>query len=344
MNTVNQPLVTINLPVFNAEKTIKETLESLLNQTYENIEIHVVDNCSTDKTREIVEPYTSAKLKLIVSETNIGAEANFEKCMGIGSGKYTAIYHADDVYAQDIVAKSVKSFEENEKLGLVMTRAKFIDANSRIIGESRKFPALKKSHLVLDLPNLFSLILKYHNFLICPSAMVKSSIYKSKVTQWRGDVFKSSADLDVWLNIATLSEVAIINEPLINYRLSQNHFSHIYNSKRTEEADFFKVIDHWLAKENIKAFVSAKDLKNYKLLRFEDTLKCCLHAFLLNQNALASALLTKLKSLYSVAYLTRSRKSLAFAIGYFILRAYEPPFAKKLLLPLLKKMNSILTR
>jgi len=344
MNMTNQPLVTINVPAFNAQATIKETLESLLNQTYENIEIHVIDNNSNDKTREIIETYLGPKLKLIRNDTNIGA-GSFEKCMRLGSGKYTAIYHADDVYDKDIIAKSVNLFEGNEQLGLVMTRAQFIDGDSKITGESKKISSLRKNHradLILNFQELFTLILKNHNFLICPSAMVRSSIYKNKISRWREDLFKSSADLDVWFSISTLSKLAIINETLIKYRRSQHHFSHLYNLKRTEEADFFKAIDYWLKKDVVKSFISEKDLRNYTLLQFEDSLKCCLHAALLNDNELASSLMNKLKNLYSADYLIRSRKSLAFALGYFILRAYELPLTKKILLPLLKKMNSVL--
>lgn len=338
------PLVSINIPAFNAQETIKKTIESLLKQSYTNIEIHVIDNDSTDETREIVKSYQDPKLKLIKNDVNIGAEANFEKCMQLGSGKYTAIYHADDVYDQHIVTKSVALLERNERIGIVTTRAQFIDSNSKKMGESKTFYALKQkndSALILNFQQLFKLILKYHNFLICPSAMVRSSIYKNAVKTWSGDLFKSSADLDVWLKIASLAELAIINKTLMSYRLSKHHFSHLYNLKRTEEADFFNVIDYWLKKESAQLIVSNADLKNYQLLKFEDASKCCLHAFLLGNDALAEELLTKLEALYSRNYLVHSFKSLVFSLIYFALIAHRKTRA---LLPLLKKIDSLLTR
>ena len=63
-----EPLVSICIPVFNGEKTIAKTIDSLINQTYKNIEIIVIDNCSSDATVKIVQEFNDARIKIIRSE------------------------------------------------------------------------------------------------------------------------------------------------------------------------------------------------------------------------------------------------------------------------------------
>lgn len=102
-------LVSINIPIYNNEKTIAETLDSLLNQTYSNISIKIFDNCSTDNSMAILSDYAKQydNIEVIQNETNIGGEANFTKCLQNGEGAYTAVFHADDVYCPTIVEEQV---------------------------------------------------------------------------------------------------------------------------------------------------------------------------------------------------------------------------------------------
>jgi glycosyltransferase involved in cell wall biosynthesis len=67
----SDPLVSIYIPVFNAEKTIGKTIASLLNQTYRNIEIVVVDNCSSDSTRKVVEAFEDSRLRIVVNNVHL---------------------------------------------------------------------------------------------------------------------------------------------------------------------------------------------------------------------------------------------------------------------------------
>ena len=101
------PLVCICVPTYNSAASIRETLESILAQTYLNLTIHVSDNASTDGTLKIVESISDRRISLHRHDVNVGGEGNFNRCIHFAAGKYTAIFHADDIYEPDMVAAQV---------------------------------------------------------------------------------------------------------------------------------------------------------------------------------------------------------------------------------------------
>ena len=238
----NLPLVCICIPTYNAAATIRETLKSILAQTYRNLVVHVSDNASTDGTLRVVESLADFRVCIHTNAENIEGEGNFNRCIQFAEGKYTAIFHADDTYEPDMVAKQVAYLEANPKVGAVFTAATTIDANgkaSRVIGRS----GISNSNIInYDFPLLFKTILRRGNFIVCPSAMVRTHVYKDEILRWRADLFRYSADLDVWLRIAISHSVAFLNEPLMRYRVDSNQFSSTVRL-RTERADFFLVMD-----------------------------------------------------------------------------------------------------
>jgi len=92
----NQPLVSICIPTYNAKKTVVQTVQSILNQTYKNLEIIIVDNASTDNTLDLLQKFKDPRIKIYKNIKNIGAEKNFSRCIELAKGKYIAIFHADD--------------------------------------------------------------------------------------------------------------------------------------------------------------------------------------------------------------------------------------------------------
>lgn len=263
------PLVCICIPTYNAAATIRETLGSILAQNYTKLVIHVSDNASTDDTLKIVESVTDARVHIHRQEKNIGAEGNFENCIRLGEGKYTAIFHADDLYERDMVAKQVARLEADQTLGAVFTAATTIDEQGKpfaIIGRS---VGVKQDACIYQFTELIKAVLERSNFLICPSAMVRTAIYQQEIVNWRGDLFGSSADLDVWLRIASKHPIAILNEPLMRYRIDSKQYSNAVRL-RTERPDIFRVLEHYLAQPEVEAALSSADWRHYRELEIND--------------------------------------------------------------------------
>ncbi len=108
------PLVSIIIPSFNREKTIGDTIESLINQTYSNIEIIIVDDCSTDNTAAVVKKYNDSRIVYYILDEN--KKACFARNYGFekSKGEYIALMDSDDVCHPDRIFKQYQSIVETE--------------------------------------------------------------------------------------------------------------------------------------------------------------------------------------------------------------------------------------
>ncbi|MBK7819003.1 MAG: glycosyltransferase family 2 protein [Sphingobacteriaceae bacterium] len=132
---MEQPLVSICIPVYNGEQFIDETVQCCLAQTHKNIEILFSDNCSTDKTVELIRKYNDPRIKIYSNETNIGLLANFKKCFTYATGKYMSFLGADDGMEPTCIEKAVNILEapENKDVVLVNTFIQIIDEQSKTV-------------------------------------------------------------------------------------------------------------------------------------------------------------------------------------------------------------------
>lgn len=288
----NAPLVSICIPTYNSGATLAQTLASIVGQSYSKLEIIVVDNASSDNTLEVAYGFLDPRITIYRNATNMGAEGNFNRCIELATGVYTAIYHADDVYTAQMVAEQVDFLERHSNAGGVLTEAAIIDFEGREYG-ALSFPAeLRcKGETTVSFPELFKALLRHSNFLICPSAMVRTSIYKEHIKSWRGGLFGSSADLDIWLQIALRGGLGVLPRKLMKYRISAAQFSASVR-QQTERADFFLVMDYYLEKNEVQPYLSSADFKNYQKLVRRDTVMRAANLFL-NDDFSRSALLMK---------------------------------------------------
>ena len=285
----DEPLVCICIPSYNAESTIRATIDSILSQTYKNILIKVVDNASTDRTLEILRAYSSSRLQIMSNASNLGGEGNFNRCIELCEGEYTAIFHADDVYAPNIIEKQVEFLALHRSVGAVLTEAINIDANAKVIGSITVPKAARSENCIYSFQSLFKAVLTHSNFLICPSALVRTEVYQHIIKTWQGERFASSADLDVWLRIAQHTSLAILPQPLMYYRTSDDQFSSLVK-RQTERADIFKVLDYYLSQPFVQALITPVDLKNYENLEARDRVMRAVNLFLLDRSHEANAL------------------------------------------------------
>lgn len=131
-----KPLVSILIPVYNREKIILETIQSAKNQTYNNIEIIIVDNCSTDRTYEIIsdEAKKDNRIKVFQNQGNLGPVKNWKKCLEYSKGEYIKILWSDDQISADYIEKTIPYLMNNNKIAFVYTTTIIYFEN----GEKRK--------------------------------------------------------------------------------------------------------------------------------------------------------------------------------------------------------------
>ncbi|MDE7256747.1 MAG: glycosyltransferase, partial [Clostridia bacterium] len=108
-------LVSIIMPNYNCEKYIGETVESVLNQTYTNWELLIVDDCSADNSLEIIKGFAEkdARIKVFVNEKSSGAAASRNRAIREAGGKWIAFLDSDDLWTADKLEKQIKFMEDN---------------------------------------------------------------------------------------------------------------------------------------------------------------------------------------------------------------------------------------
>lgn len=266
-----EPLVSICIPVFNGEKTIRRTIESVLAQTYRNLEIIIVDNCSTDSTFEIVQEFRDPRVRLIRNEVHYpSAEGNWNRCFPYAHGEYMALFHADDVYLPQMVARQVETFQKFPNVCGVFTQGNIINENDEIIGKF-KIPPVIEGGKPLSYPQLINASLEYADFLPTPSAMLRRDMYV-RLSPFRYDQFGSASDFDLWLRASACAPVMVLDEKLMNYRVSKSQGTNQINRLRTQESDYFRVLDYHLCQIENKMEISSKARQSYELSRFGDQL------------------------------------------------------------------------
>jgi glycosyltransferase involved in cell wall biosynthesis len=144
------PQVTIGLPVYNGEDFLAEAIESVLEQTFADLELVISDNGSTDLTEEICNRYAAqdARVRYYRSEQNKGASWNYNRTVELARGKYFRWLAHDDKLAPSLVEKSAAVLEMNPEVVLCFTWTQDIDSNGRDIivkRSTRKFDAKKPS-------------------------------------------------------------------------------------------------------------------------------------------------------------------------------------------------------
>lgn len=127
--------MSIGLPVYNGEKFIKEAIDSLLAQTFEDFELIISDNASTDKTEEICRAYAAKdqRIRYYRNEKNIGCARNFNRVFELSSGEYFKWAAHDDLHACDFLMKCVEVLDQDPTLILCHSKVYFIDEHGKFL-------------------------------------------------------------------------------------------------------------------------------------------------------------------------------------------------------------------
>jgi len=275
------PLVSVVIPTFNGGRYLRESLDSILGQTYSRLEILVMDDASTDCTPEIISTYKD-KVKSFRQPRNRGQFGNVNDGIAMAQGEYVAVYHSDDVYHPKIVETEVAFLQQHPEAGAVFCLAVFIDSFSRRCGRQQT-PAEVTGGGPFNYKTILQALLLYKNTFICgPSSMVRASVYKD-LGLYRGDDFGIASDLEMWVRIAERHPLGILEEHLLRYRFGHGNLSENYYRHRTELERYFLIMDQSL-KRCGKNFVSPAALAALEAHRAEDCLMVAANHYILGRS------------------------------------------------------------
>jgi len=215
--------VSVVIPAYNKADLTVKVVESVLNQTYKDIEIIVVDDGSSDNTAKLLEAY-AGRIKYLYKE-NGGACSARNIGIKLATGEYIGLLDCDDLYLPQKIELSVEFLEKHPDFGFVHSAAYFIDDQDNVL---RTFSHRKSRRMG---PRVKDLLLR--DF-ICNSTVVVRKLCFEKVGFFDEEIF-TPGDWDMWLRLAGNYKAGYINKPLVSYRVSSSYnFNHIEQVKREE--------------------------------------------------------------------------------------------------------------
>lgn len=205
----SSPKVSVIIPLYNRERYIAETVKSVLDQTYKNIELIVVDDGSTDNSRNIIETF-SERITILehTKKVNKGQSASINLGIRHSSGKYIAILDSDDLFAPEKIQAQVLFLEENEDIGLVYSNGFVIDSSGKTLYHFYSDAPYETSDPSKVLMNCYFLL--PNNALMRRSALNAAGLFDEKL--------RSGQDHDMAIRMAEVTKLAYIEKDLFYYR------------------------------------------------------------------------------------------------------------------------------
>lgn len=241
------PKVSVIIPSYNHEKYVAECIQSVLDQTYEDFEIVVTDDGSTDRTVEIIEGFTDARITLFKFPRNRGACIAANNCLQHASGQYVAVLSSDDAWYPEKLEMQVRYLDEHPDLAAVFGRVDWIDETGRLITD-RRF-AFRD---VFNAPNRtrfewLRYFFEIGNCLCHPSSLVRRACY-SEVGAFN-PALAGLPDLDLWIRICLKHDIMILEQKVVRFRRIGEHFNASGDSIESRIRNRFEytlLLDHYL--------------------------------------------------------------------------------------------------
>jgi glycosyltransferase involved in cell wall biosynthesis len=271
LNTI-QPLVSICIPAYNAEKTLAYTLDSILKQNYKNVEILVSDNHSTDKTSIIVKEYEKYNIKYFLNPTkpddlkNISSVvSNFNYLLSLAQGEFIALYHADDIYLPSIITQQVQFLQNNDIVGSVFTYSNIMDENEQNLKiNTGVLPDQLNIGNIIDFDTLLNTIILQDYHLMFPTLMIRKEALLFVGTFNPTESFVS--DIEYYLRLAYWKPIGLIKERLHNYRVKIESKSHIQVRQNDIFKHYIRFIEDYIKLPQIKERVNISQISFYKMI------------------------------------------------------------------------------
>ena len=230
------PIVSVIIPVYNGERYLAETIESVIAQTEVNWELIAVNDGSTDNSQAILEGYAKKipdRIKVITVE-NGGVSRARNTAVAAARGTYVAFLDQDDLWAPRKLERQVEMFSRDKNLGISFTNATVIDEKGSVLRENVLRCGVKHRG------NVFEYLI-FENFIGISSVMLKKELYVR--TGGFDPRFSLAEDYDFLLKVTQESSVDYIDEPLLLYREHDESDSQTKIDRLIDEA--LSISNHW---------------------------------------------------------------------------------------------------
>ncbi len=220
---MNKPLISVILPVYNAELYVSESIQSVLNQSFSDFELIILNDGSTDGSERVILEFQDKRIKYVKNETNLKLIDTLNLGLKLVQGKYIARMDADDIAFPDRFEKQITFLEKNPDYGLVGSFAECFGDTNGIM-----------KYVEEDQDIRFALLT--HNPFIHSTIMVRSTVLKENNLAYKKDKLHVE-DYDLWIQLLAFTKAKLIPECLIKYRVHENQVSNVHREMQKLNAE-----------------------------------------------------------------------------------------------------------
>jgi glycosyltransferase involved in cell wall biosynthesis len=221
-STRNLPKISVIIPAYNSENTISYTINSVLNQTFSELELIVINDGSQDSTLDIVKQFKDPRIK-VFSYANAGGNVSRNRGLNLAVGEFVSFLDADDLWTSDKLESQLKALEENLTAKVAYSWTDYIDANGEYILSGKRINLNGNVYEGLLVSNFLE---NGSNPLICRKALITLGGFDESLA--------AAQDWDMWLRLASKFDFICVPSVQILYRISANSVSS--NLVRQEKA------------------------------------------------------------------------------------------------------------
>lgn len=233
------PKISIVIPTYNSGQYLAKAIDSVLSQTYRDFEIIVIDDGSTDNTKDMIMECAKKnpdKVRYFYQKKS-GPSAARNKGIIETKGDYIAFLDADDLWCQNKLSLQMEYFEKNPEITLSATEFEFIDSEGKLLGYSNRREKIPTDGYILNYI--------FEHYLLTSTIMLKKEVFKK--IGFFDETLQNAEDTDIQLRIATHFRIGLLEKRLVKYR------QHDASLTRTKEVlrgkDRIRVIKNFLNKE-----------------------------------------------------------------------------------------------
>ena len=249
--SVNKYKITVLMPVYNAEKFLKEAIDSILNQTFKDFEFLIINDASTDNSKKIIISYQDSRIRYFENKKNLGVAKTLNRGLRLAKGEYIARMDADDISLPDRFKKQVEFMEKNPQTAICGTWLQLINNK---VDDIWRCPS---DHETIKSLSLFYSSI-YH-----PTVFIRINILK-KNNFFYNPLFVHVEDYELWVRIMEKTRVANLKEVLLFHRIHSKEVGNIFNKIQVKNAN--KVRLYQLNKLGI--YPTSEELKIHQAISY----------------------------------------------------------------------------
>ena len=233
---LSRPKVSICIPSYNNGNLIGHAIKSALDQTFDDIEVVVVDNCSTDDSERAVRSFGDNRVRFSKNNKNIGMTRNWNKCISMAHGEFVSLLCADDMHLAEFAERAASMLEAHPNLGFVYCAYRVIDGSGETTSEFK----VQADDSVDQGPVFFNKII-HGNFVTISGVMIRRACLEE--LGCFDETLAYAPDWELLARISLHYDVGYLSEPLACYRFHEGNFTYSFKKSNRIIHEVFKTID-----------------------------------------------------------------------------------------------------